>query len=65
MSMPPIKVPSKHSAVLSLLAVLMVSHLTFLGLNAKDSPDGPAVFQKASETYVTILLALLTPLAPK
>jgi hypothetical protein len=59
------KVPTKHSTVLSLLAVLMVSHLTFLGINAKDSENGPAVFQKASETYVTILLALLTPLAPK
>jgi hypothetical protein len=48
-----------------MLAVLMVSHLTFLGVNAKGTPDGPQVFQRASETYVAILLALLTPLAPK
>lgn len=57
--------PNNHSAVLSLLAVLMCSHLTFLGLNAKNSPEGPQLFQRASETYVAILLALLTPLAPK
>jgi hypothetical protein len=43
----------------------MVSHLTFLGVNARNNPDGPDVFQKAAETYVTIILALLTPLAPK
>ena len=57
--------PNNHTAVLSLLAVLMCSHLTFLGLNAKNSPEGPQLFQRASETYVAILLALLTPLAPK
>ena len=57
--------PSNHTAVLGLLAVLMCSHLTFLGLNAKNSPEGPQLFQRASETYVAILLALLTPLAPK
>lgn len=43
----------------------MCSHLTFLGVNAKNSPEGPQLFQRASETYVAILLALLTPLAPK
>jgi len=59
------KKPSDRSAILSLLAVLMVSHLTFLGINAKGLPDGPQEFQKAAETYVTLLLALLTPLAPK
>ena len=57
--------PSNHTAVLGLLAVLMCSHLTFLGMNAKHSPEGPQLFQRASETYVAILLALLTPLAPK
>jgi hypothetical protein len=57
--------PNNHTAVLSLLAVLMCSHLTFLGMNAKNSPEGPQLFQRASETYVAILLALLTPLAPK
>jgi hypothetical protein len=59
------KAMDSHRAVLSLLAVLMVSHLTFLGLNAKGRQDGPQQFQQASETYVSILLALLTPLAPK
>ena len=57
--------PDNHRAVLSLLAVLMCSHLTFLGVNAKNSPDGPQLFQLASETYAAILLALMTPLAPK
>lgn len=60
-----IQKPSNHSAVLGLLAVLMCSHLTFLGLNAKNSPDGPQLFQRASETYVAILLALMTPLTSK
>lgn len=54
-----------HRAVLVLLAVLMASHLAFLGINAKGRQDGPQQFQQASETYVSILLALLTPLAPK
>jgi len=60
-----IRKPNNHSAILSLLAVLMVSHLTFLGMNVKGDPDGPQAFQRASETYVAILLALMTPLAPK
>ena len=59
------KPPCNHTVVLGMLAVLMVSHLTFLGMNAKGTPDGPQIFQRASETYVAILLALLTPLAPK
>jgi len=59
------KTMDSHRAVLGLLAVLMFSHLTFLGLNAKGRQDGPQQFQQASETYVSILLALLTPLAPK
>ena len=50
-----------HRIVLSLLGILMVSHLTFLGFRT-DKPD---TFQRAAETYVAILLALMTPLAPK
>jgi hypothetical protein len=53
--------PSRQGAVLTLLGILMVSHLTFLGFRAKD----PVIFQRAAETYVAILLALMTPLAPK
>jgi len=55
------KPSSKQGAVLALLGVLMVSHLTFLGFRAKE----PNAFQRAAETYVAILLALMTPLAPK
>ncbi len=50
-----------HRIVLSLLGVLMVSHLTFMGFRT----DKPETFQRAAETYVAILLALMTPLAPK
>jgi hypothetical protein len=38
----------------------MVSHLAFLGFRS----DKPEQFQKAAETYVTILLALMAPLTP-
>ena len=49
---------AKTTWALGLLGVLMVSHLTFLGFRS----DEPQEFQKAAETYVTILLALMTPL---
>lgn len=47
--------------VLGLLGVLMVSHLAFLGFRSNE----PNAFQRASETYVAILLALMTPLNSK
>ena len=50
----------RHSAVLALLGLLMISHLTFLGFRSQE----PNQFQKAAETYVTILLALMAPLTP-
>lgn len=55
--------PQNHQqrAVLALLGVLMVSHLAFLGLRSNE----PNAFQRASETYVAILLALMTPLNAK
>ena len=44
----------------ALLAILMSSHLAFLGF--KDNSDTAANdFQRAAETYVTVLLALLAP----
>jgi hypothetical protein len=52
---------NQHKAVLALLGVLMVSHLAFLGFKANE----PNAFQRASETYVAILLALMTPLNVK
>ena len=55
------KPQNSHSIVLALLGVLMVSHLAFLGFRT----DKPEIFQRAAETYVAILLALMTPLAPK
>ena len=69
-----------HRIVLGLLGFLMVSHMSFLGFAAKtcselvrgQPTDGFSecrksgdVFQRAAETYVAILLALMTPLAPK
>jgi hypothetical protein len=52
---------TQQRAVLTLLGVLMVSHLAFLGFRANE----PNAFQRASETYVAILLALMTPLNVK
>jgi len=39
----------------------MTSHLTFLGFRS----DEPNEFQRAAETYVTILLALMAPVPLK
>lgn len=50
-----------QKAVMALLGVLMVSHLAFLGVKSTEAN----AFQRASETYVAILLALLTPLSVK
>lgn len=61
----PRPIVSNRTAVMGLLGLLMSSHLLFLGINAEKEPGGVAAFQRASETYVAILLALLTPLAPK
>lgn len=59
------KPADNHSAVLGLLGLLMTAHLTFLGFTARMNPHGDESFQRAAETYVAILLALMTPLAPK
>lgn len=40
----------------------MVSHLVFLGFVHGSTEKGPEQFQRASETYVSILLALMAPL---
>lgn len=52
---------NKQTWTLALLGVLMCSHLAFLGFRS----DEPNQFQRAAETYVTILLALMTPLPSK
>lgn len=52
---------NKQTWVLALLGILMSSHLAFLGLRS----DKPTEFQRAAETYVTLLLALMTPLPSK
>lgn len=69
-----------HTFILGMLGFLMASHMTFLGFGAKTCTDliktqptegytecrkAGDIFQRAAETYVAILLALLTPLAPK
>lgn len=48
---------SKLSLAAGLLSLLMVSHLTFLGLKHPD----PDAFMEAAETYVTVILALMAP----
>jgi len=52
---------NKQTWTLGLLGVLMCSHLAFLGFRS----DKPTEFQRAAETYVTIILALMTPLPSK
>ena len=54
----PMKKPAITTMALSMLALLMASHMAFLGLRS----DKPAEFQRAAETYITLLLALLTPI---
>lgn len=71
---------SKTTWALGLLAMLMVSHLMFLGMGASgcreliiagrsDIPEQcentSGVFQRAAETYIAIILALMAPLGDK
>ena len=73
----PSKGISKHTAALGLLALLMSSHLAFLGFGAKHCHDlvisEPAkiteqcnrsteIFQEAAQMYIAIILALMAPL---
>jgi len=51
----------RQSWALALLGLLMASHMTFLGFRS----DKPEEFQRAAETYVTILIALMTPVQIK
>jgi len=68
---------SKATWALGLLAILMVSHLMFLGIGASgcrqlivsghvDIPEQcentSGIFQRAAETYIAIILALMAPL---
>ena len=68
---------SKATWALGMLAVLMASHLTFLGMGASgcrelviagrtDIPeqcgDSSGIFQRAAETYIAIILALMAPI---
>lgn len=56
-----VEMANKQTWALALLGLLMTSHLTFLGFRS----DKPTEFQRAAETYVTLLLALMTPLPTK
>lgn len=71
---------SKATWALGMLAFLMVSHLSFLGLGAsgcrtlilRGEENIPAqcqqtteIFQRAAETYIAIILALMAPLGNK
>ena len=53
------KSPAITTVTLGLLGLLMASHMAFLGFRS----DKPAEFQRAAETYITLLLALLTPIS--
>jgi hypothetical protein len=48
---------SFRDVALRLLGGLMCCHLAFIGFNTRQ----PEAFQKAAETYVAILLALMVP----
>ena len=52
---------NKQTWALGLLGLLMASHLAFLGFRSEK----PTEFQRAAETYVTILRALMAPLPTK
>ena len=69
---------SKSTWALGLLAVLMASHLVFLGIGASgcrqliidgrenlpaQCDDTSGIFQRAAETYIAIILALMAPLS--
>ena len=73
----PVKGVSKHTAALGLLALLMSSHLIFLGFGAKHCHDiivanpekiteqckrSTEIFQEAAQMYIAIILALMAPL---
>ena len=77
--MPP-RSSDKTTWALGLLGVLMVAHLSFLGFGAKHCADlvtrnpeliteqcnkSTDIFQRAAETYVAIILALMAPLPRK
>lgn len=64
----------KQDWAFALLSLLMASHLAFLGFGAKhcadlslrgetteQCSDSTSVFQRAAETYIAILLALMAP----
>ena len=70
----PSPVRGKQEWAFGLLGILMVSHLAFLGFGAKHCADmakagtftdqcanATSTFQRAAETYVAILLALMAP----
>ena len=76
-----LKLPDdKQTWAFGLLGLLMASHLSFLGFGAKHCHDlviqnpeaiteqcneSTAIFQRAAETYVAIILALMAPLPRK
>lgn len=76
----PSKGINKHTAALGLLALLMSSHLAFLGFGAMHCHDlvmenpekiteqcnkSTEIFQEAAQMYIAIILALMAPLPTK
>ena len=73
----PSKGINKHTAALGLLALLMSSHLAFLGFGGlhchnlvTEKPEqitdqcnrSTEIFQEAAQMYIAIILALMAPL---
>ena len=56
----PARPNDKTTWVLGLLGLLMVGHLGFLGFRPAD--DTADRFQRAAETYITVILALMAPI---
>ena len=71
---------SKATWALGMLAFLMVFHMSFLGMGAsscrtlileqgenipKECQETPDTLQRAAETYIAIILALMAPLTAK
>ena len=52
---------NKQTWALGLMSMLMLFHLTFLGVKVDD----PKEFQEAAKDYVAVILALLAPLPTK
>ena len=56
----PVRPTDKSTWLLGLLGVLMVGHLGFLGIHSSEKSADQ--FQRAAETYITVILAMMAPI---